>query len=89
MVIIPLGASFETIAVKTRGDSFEAEVMTNDQFEAWTDQADRDLIGSLALYCDNMVKMALRQAATSYVESNVLDCQLNFFCLNQIFCKSF
>ena len=50
MVIIPVGASFETIAVKTRGDSFEAEVMTNDQFEAWTD---RDLIGSLAPRCDN------------------------------------
>ena len=72
-----------------KGASFQAEVRINDQFSAWTDQADRDLIGSLALYCDNMVKMALRQAATSYVESNVLDCQLNKFCLNQIFCKSF
>ena len=47
--------------------------MTNDQFEAWTDQADRDLIGSLALCWENMVKMALSQAVTSYVESYVLD----------------
>ena len=37
------------------------------------DQTDRDLIGSLDLCCDNMVKMALSQAATSYVESYVLD----------------